>query len=76
MLRIRHSNLGVRCRGGLSLPTNVVAAVYDPPASGLPYLAVVLVSNEIVETLTADTAAEAQSLIVRLGDELGKKDCH
>ena len=42
---------------------------------GLPYLAVALVSDEIMGTLTAETAEEARSLIVRIGDELDKWDC-
>ena len=57
------------------MTTNVVVAVYDPPESGLPYLAVALVSDEIMGTLTAETAEEARSLIVRIGDELDKWDC-
>ena len=57
------------------MTTNVVVAVYDPPESGLPYLAVALVSDEIMGTLTAETADEARSLIVRIGDELDKLDC-
>jgi hypothetical protein len=58
------------------MATNVVVAVYDPPASGLPYLAVALVSNEIVGTLAAETAAEALRLIVRFGHEWDKLDFH
>ena len=41
----------------MSMRTNVVVAVYDPPADGLPYLTVAFVSNQVVETVLADTAA-------------------
>jgi hypothetical protein len=58
----------------MKMRTNVVIAVYDPPAEGLPYLTVALVSNEVVETVTADTAAEAQSVLDRIGSELGMDD--
>jgi hypothetical protein len=52
--------------------TEVIVAVYEPPAAGLPYLAVAIVSNEVVETLTAKTAEEARGLMDRVGDELSK----
>ena len=37
------------------MTTNVVVAVYDQPESGLPYLAVALVPDEIMGTITAET---------------------
>jgi hypothetical protein len=45
-------------------------------ADGLPYLTVALVSNQVVETVTADTAAEAQNFCDRIGFELDRMvDC-
>ena len=52
--------------------TNVVLAVYDPPASGLLYLAAVIVDNTFVGALATATEAEAQTLIDLVGNELNK----
>ena len=58
------------------MKTNVVVAVYDPPEEGLPYLTVALVSNQVVEAVVADTAAEAQHFLDRIAFELdGLDDC-
>ena len=47
-----------------------------PPADGLPYLTVAFVSNQVVETVLADTAAEAQRSLDRIAFELdGMDDC-
>ena len=54
------------------MPTNVVLAVYDPPASGLPYLAAVIVDNTFVGALAAPTEAEAHTVIDIIGEELNK----
>jgi hypothetical protein len=54
------------------MPTNVVLAVYDPPASGLPYLAAVIINNIFIGALAAATAAEARSVVELIGDELNR----
>ncbi|HVJ79335.1 MAG TPA: hypothetical protein VM620_16025 [Hyphomicrobium sp.] len=54
------------------MPTNVVLAVYDPPASGLPYLAAVIINNTFIGALAAATAAEALGVVELIGDELSR----
>ena len=54
------------------MTTEVIVAIYEPPASGLPYLAVAIVSNEVVYTLATETAEEARTLMDRVGDELSR----
>ena len=54
------------------MTTEVIVAIYEPPASGLPYLAVAIVSNEVVYTLAAETAEEARTLMDLVGDELSR----
>ena len=54
----------------------IISPVASQSQTLLPYLTVAFVSNQVVETVLADTAAEAQRSLDRIAFELdGMDDC-